>query len=103
MRECEYFWTYQVEDLKGPLVDFAPTIGNDANDDFLPAVRAPRFRSVTTAEVSDILENSVIGISTDSVTEVGLATHEFIVRQNRTSSSLYIVITMKSSVCLPYR
>lgn len=58
--EYGYFWKYQVEDLEGPLIDFAPTIRNNANDDFLPAVCAPRFGSVTTTEVCDVFENSAI-------------------------------------------
>jgi len=53
-------WTYQVEDLEGPFIDFASAIRNDANDDFLPAVCAPRFRSVAAAEVSDVLENPAV-------------------------------------------
>lgn len=54
------FWTHKVEDLEGPFVDLAPAIRNDTNDDFLPAICAPRFRSVPTAEVSDVLQNSAV-------------------------------------------
>ena len=61
MKGRVFFSAYKIEDLQGPFIHFAPAVGNDANDDFLPAIRTPRFGSVATAEVSNVLENSVVG------------------------------------------
>jgi hypothetical protein len=49
--------THEVEDLEGPFVHFASPVRNDTNNDFLPTICAPRFGSVASAEVSDVLEN----------------------------------------------
>lgn len=52
-----YFWTHQVEDLEGSLIDFTPAVRNDANDNLLPAVCAPCTGSVAATEVGNVLQN----------------------------------------------
>lgn len=54
------FCTYQAEDLESSFVYFTPTIGNNADDNFLPTLCAPGAGSVATTEVGDILENSEV-------------------------------------------
>ena len=41
--------TYKSEHLEGALVDLASTVRDDADHDFLPAVRAPHLGAVPTA------------------------------------------------------
>lgn len=44
--------------MEGSFVDFTATIRNDANDDLLPPVCAPRLGSAATTEVGDVLQDS---------------------------------------------
>ena len=52
--------TYLIEEFEDLLIDLAPTIRNNANNDFLPAIFAPCLGSFGIAEVSDILNNPAI-------------------------------------------
>ena len=86
-------------------IDFISAIRNNANDDLLPAVSAPRSRPLEAAEVSNVLDDSEVrggaqeefGYADDEA----WATHEFIVRLKRSSFSLDMVTAMKSSAPLP--
>jgi hypothetical protein len=55
-----WIWTYFIEEFEDPLIDLAPTIRNNANDDFLPAIFSPCLGSFDIAEVSDILDHPAI-------------------------------------------
>lgn len=49
--------THKGEDLQGALVDLAATIGDDTDDDLLPAVGTPSLRLGAAAEVRDVLQD----------------------------------------------
>lgn len=81
------------------MIDLAPTIRNNANGDIKPAIFGPKFVSVETAEVSNVLHNSEVLVQYQL--DYGWSSetpHEFIVRLNWTSFSSHIVTAMKSAV-----
>lgn len=51
--------THQVKDLEGTLVDLGATIRDNADYDFLPAVRAPHLRAGAAAKEGDVLDDCV--------------------------------------------
>ena len=51
--------THQVEDLEGTLVDLGATIGDNADYNLLPAVRAPHLRAGAAAKEGDVLDDSI--------------------------------------------
>jgi hypothetical protein len=51
--------TYKVKDLKCAFVDFAPSIRNDADHDFLPSFGTPHLGAVPSAKVGNILDDTV--------------------------------------------
>ena len=101
--------TYKSEHLERALVDLAPTIRHDANDNLLPSVGTPHLRLRPAAQMCDVLEHARKYPSIEQTAPATAddmnsdSTYAFIVRQKSTSSSLYIVITINSSVLRPYR
>jgi hypothetical protein len=74
------------------------TVGNNTDDDFLPTFWTPRLGSAATAEVGNIFDHAEHILEEARRMMAVILTYAFIVLTNRNSSSLYIVITMKSSV-----
>lgn len=95
--------THKSEHLQGALIDLATSVGDDTDHDFLPAFRTPHLGLVTTAQVSNVLDNAMRTHHWYASMNATLHTHAFMVRQKSTSSSLYMVMTMNSSVWRPYR
>lgn len=98
--------THEGEHLKGPLVYFVATVGDYTDNDLLPSFRSPHLRTIATTQMCDILDDASHPDETDEsgTRKMGHSqTHAFMVRVNSTSSSLYMVMTTKSSVWRPYR
>jgi len=93
--------TDKTEDLKSPLVDFIPSIGNDANNDLFPSLGTPGFGTTPRTEMSNVFDDP--DGDENKTLDIDHQTHAFIVLQNSTSSSLYMVMTMNNSVCLFHR
>jgi hypothetical protein len=49
---------HQIENLEGSLVDFVPTITDDADHDFLPAIGAPRLRTAAGTQMGYIFNDA---------------------------------------------
>lgn len=50
--------THQSKDLKGASVNLASAVGDNADDDFLPTISAPRLGAISTTEMSNILDDA---------------------------------------------
>ena len=50
--------THQSKYLKGTSINLASAIRNNADNDFPPTISAPRFGAISTAEMSNILDNT---------------------------------------------
>ena len=50
--------TYKGQNLQGALVDLAPAVRHDTNDNLLPAVRTPHLGTVPAAQVCNVLDDA---------------------------------------------
>ncbi len=86
--------------MESALIYLLTPVRDYADYDTFPPIRTPKRRVLQGAEIRYVLDNPVF-ITSEGRLQERIATHLSIVLVNRTSFSLYIVITMKSSVFRP--
>ena len=58
--DCTLMWhAYKGKNLQGALIDLAATVGDNTDDDLFPAIRSPHLWFVPTAQMRNILDDTV--------------------------------------------
>jgi hypothetical protein len=50
---------YKTKDLKSALIDFTPSVRDNAYNNLFPSFRAPRLRTCTTTKMTNILNDAI--------------------------------------------